>query len=163
FRCGSLTVANRVVMAPMTRVHSPGGIPGPDVAAYYKRRAEGGAGLIITEGTWIPHHAASNEENAPRFYGDDAMAGWRKGVAEVHAAGGKIMPQLWHTGLTRRPKAENIYKDIVEDLTKKVSPSGYVMPDEKVGEGMTTAEIETLIEAYAAGAETAEKAGFDGV
>src|SRR5208283_1155497 len=101
-----LHLSNRIVMAPMTRCFSPGGVPGADVAAYYRRRAESGVGLIVTEGTWIPHHAASNEENAPRFYGDDALAGWRHVVAEVHAAGGKIMPQLWHTGLTRRPVLE---------------------------------------------------------
>src|ERR1700740_242043 len=70
FRYGPLTLSNRIVMAPMTRCFSPGGVPGPDVAAYYRRRAEGGVGLIVTEGTWIDHHAAANEENAPRFYGE---------------------------------------------------------------------------------------------
>jgi 2,4-dienoyl-CoA reductase-like NADH-dependent reductase (Old Yellow Enzyme family) len=163
FHSGPLSLANRIVMAPMTRCFSPGGVPGADVAAYYRKRVEGGVGLILTEGTWIPHHAASNEENAPRFYGADALQGWAHVVAEVHAAGGKIMPQLWHTGLSRRPKAPGVYDDIVEDLSKKVSPSGYVMPGEKVGEGMDAAEAEAVIEAYAQGAETAEKLGFDGV
>ncbi len=50
-RIGSLNVKNRIVMAPMTRSLSPNGVPGPDVAAYYRRRAEGGVGLIVTEGT----------------------------------------------------------------------------------------------------------------
>ncbi|RYE60866.1 MAG: NADH:flavin oxidoreductase [Hyphomicrobiales bacterium] len=163
FRLGRFTLPNRIVMAPMTRGFSHGGIPGPDVAEYYRRRAAGGVGLIITEGTWIEHPAASNDENAPRFYGEDALSGWRRVVDGVHAEGGRIMPQLWHTGLTRRPVAEHIYDAINEDLSRKVSPSGYVMPGEKVGEGMTEREIAEVIEAYARGAETAEKLGFDGI
>lgn len=163
FNLGRCTLANRIVMAPMTRACSPGGVPGADVAAYYRRRAEGGVGLIITEGTWINHPAASNDENAPRFHGEDALDGWRRVVEEVHAAGGLIMPQLWHTGLTRRPVSEHIYDAIEEDLSAKVSPSGYVMPGEKVGEGMSESEIAALIEAYAEGAETAERLGFDGI
>lgn len=163
FSHGALHLANRIVMAPMTRCFSPGGVPGADVAAYYRRRAEAGIGLIVTEGAWIPHPAAANEENAPRFYGEDALSGWRHVVAEVHAAGGKIMPQLWHTGLTRRPVLENLYAPVVEDLSLKVSPSGYVMAGEKVGEGMSHGEIETLIAAYAQAALTAKTLGFDGV
>lgn len=162
-RLGRYTLPNRIVMAPMTRARSPGGVPGADVAAYYRRRAEGGVGLIITEGTWIDHPAASNDENAPRFHGEDALAGWRRVVDEVHSAGGLIMPQLWHTGLTRRPVSEHIYDAIEEDLSIKVSPSGYVMPGEKVGEGMTERQIADVVDAYAKGAETAERAGFDGI
>ena len=163
FQLNRITLPNRLVMAPMTRSRSLGGVPGADVAAYYRRRAEGGIGLIMTEGTWIPHPAAANEENVPRLYGDDALAGWRRVVEAVHAAGARIMPQLWHTGLTRRPEAQNIYENIVEDLSVKVSPSGYVMPGEKVGDGMTSAEIEAVIAAYSSAAATAERLGFDGV
>jgi 2,4-dienoyl-CoA reductase-like NADH-dependent reductase (Old Yellow Enzyme family) len=163
FALGRYVLPNRIVMAPMTRARSPMGVPGADVAAYYRRRAEGGVGLIITEGTWIDHPAASNDESAPRFHGEDALAGWRRVVDEVHATGGLIMPQLWHTGLTRRPVSEHIYDVIEEDLSAKVSPSGFVMPGEKVGEGMTESEIADLVEAYAQGAATAEKLGFDGI
>ncbi len=163
FPLGRSMLQNRIVMAPMTRTFSPGGVPGPDVAAYYRRRAEGGVGLIITEGTWINHRGASNDENAPRFYGEDALSGWRRVVEDVHAAGGKIMPQLWHTGLTRRPVSEHIYDAIDEDLSVKVSPSGYVMPGERVGDGMSDNDIAAIIEAYAEGAETAERLGFDGI
>jgi 2,4-dienoyl-CoA reductase-like NADH-dependent reductase (Old Yellow Enzyme family) len=160
---GGYTLPNRLVMAPMTRCFSPRGVPGPDVAAYYRRRVEGGLGLIITEGTWIDHPAASNEENAPRFYGEDALAGWAEVARQVHAAGGRIMPQLWHVGLSRRPAADYIYEEIVEDLSGKVSPSGYVMPGEKVGEPMSTATAEAIIAAYAKAARSAEALGFDGV
>src|ERR1700690_1413542 len=98
-----LTLPNRIVMAPMTRSKSPGGVPGANVAAYYRRRAEGGTGLIVTEGTFIPHPSAGFNPDVPRFYGDDALAGWKRVVEDVHAAGGKIFPQIWHVGLSARP------------------------------------------------------------
>src|SRR2546425_10176525 len=93
-----LRLPNRIVMAPMTRAASPDGVPGPDVAAYYRRRAEGGVGLIVTEGTWVPHPSAGFNPRVPRFYGDDALSGWRRVVEEVHGAGAHIVPQLWHVG-----------------------------------------------------------------
>src|SRR3546814_9843570 len=86
-------------MAPMTRHFAFGGVPTDDVAAYYRRRAEADVGLIVTEGAWVEHPGASNDPNIPRFYGEDALAGWRKVLAEVRAVGGKIIPQLWHIGL----------------------------------------------------------------
>src|ERR1700748_2392032 len=94
----SLELANRIAMSPMTRSSSPAGIPGPDVAQYYARRAEGGTGLIVTEGVAIEHPSAVDNANVPHMYGDDALAGWRAVVDGVHAAGGKIIPQLWHVG-----------------------------------------------------------------
>src|SRR3954452_445047 len=69
FRLKGLTLPNRIVMAPMTRSKSPGQIPGADVAAYYRRRIEGGVGLILTEGTSPEHRAASNDVNVPAFFG----------------------------------------------------------------------------------------------
>ena len=92
------TLRNRVVMSPMTRYRSPGGIPTNEVAAYYARRAHGGVGLIITEGVAINDPAAVDNENIPRMYGDAARAGWRVVVDRVHEAGGVIFPQLWHMG-----------------------------------------------------------------
>src|SRR3984885_2375905 len=99
FQLKGLTLANRIVMAPMTRSHSPGGVPGPDVAAHYRRRAEGGVGLIITEGTYPPHPAAGFDPKVPHLYGEAALNGWRRVVDQVHAAGGHIFSQLWHLGL----------------------------------------------------------------
>jgi 2,4-dienoyl-CoA reductase-like NADH-dependent reductase (Old Yellow Enzyme family) len=163
FHNKSLSLSNRIAMAPMTRAFSLGGVPGADVAAYYRRRAEGGVGLIITEGTWIPHSSASNEENAPRFYGEDALAGWAEVVREAHAGGAQIVPQLWHVGLTHRPKAPNIYDDVAEDFSHRVSPSGYVGIEDKIAEGMTHDDAEAVIEAYATAAATAKELGFDGV
>ena len=98
---GNLTLKNRIVMSPMTRQFSPGGVPTEDVAAYYRRRAEGGAGLIITEGTGIEDIAALDSPAIPVLYGDAALAGWKRVVDGVHAAGGRIFPQLWHQGVLR--------------------------------------------------------------
>src|SRR5262245_27133308 len=98
FSIKQLTLPNRIVMAPMTRSQSPGGVPGENVAAYYRRRAEAGVGLIMTEGTWVPHPSAGFNPRVPRFYGEDALAGWKRVADEVHAAGGRLFPQLWHVG-----------------------------------------------------------------
>lgn len=95
---GRLTLPNRIVMAPMTRSHSPEGVPPAEVASYYRRRAEGGVGLITTEGVVIDRPASKNDPNVPHMYGDAALAGWARVVEEVHAAGGLIAPQLWHVG-----------------------------------------------------------------
>lgn len=77
FECKSLALRNRVVMALMTRSKCPNGIPGPDVAAYYRRRAEGGVGFIIIEGTMVDRPAASADVNIPNFHELGSLAGWR--------------------------------------------------------------------------------------
>src|ERR1700704_1276903 len=102
FTFKSLTLPNRIVMAPMTRAFSPGGVPGPDVAAYYRRRAEKGVGLIITAGTVIAHPASSSNPAVPYFHGEEALAGWAGVLAAVRGVGGRIMPQLWHVGALRK-------------------------------------------------------------
>ncbi|HET8611891.1 MAG TPA: NADH:flavin oxidoreductase [Sphingomonas sp.] len=159
---GGLRLPNRIVMAPMTRCFSPGGVPGKNVAAYYRRRAEGGVGLIVTEGAWVPHWAASNDDSAPRFHGEDALAGWKHVADEVHAAGGRIAPQLWHVGLSRKPDVENLYVRRT-DYSRAVSPSGILDIGNKVGEPVGEGEIEAIVAAYARAAADAERLGFDGV
>ena len=99
FRVQSLELPNRIVMAPMTRAFSPGGVPGEDVAAYYRRRAEAGVGLIVTEGTYPPHPSAGFDPKVPHLYGEAALNGWRNVVDQVHGAGGHIFSQIWHLGL----------------------------------------------------------------
>jgi len=101
YRLNALDLPNRVVMAPMSRYVSLGGVPTAEVAAYYRRRAENGVGLIITEGTGIDRPAALNDPNMPLFHGEAALAGWKKVVDEVHATGGRIAPQLTHVGQKR--------------------------------------------------------------
>ena len=156
FRLNGLALPNRIVMAPMTRRHSPGGIPGPDVAAYYRRRAEAGVGLIITEGTWIAHPTAAQGMNVPDFHGA-ALEGWAHVLAEVKAAGGRIMPQLWHVGMRRYP-AESPNPDIAA-----IGPSGITLEGEEVGRPMSQRDIDVLIDAYGQGAEAAFRLGFDGI
>jgi 2,4-dienoyl-CoA reductase-like NADH-dependent reductase (Old Yellow Enzyme family) len=151
----SLRLANRIVMAPMTRNRSPGGVPGADVAAYYRRRAEGGVGLIITEGTYIPHPGAGFSPDVPRFHGEDALAGWQRVVEQVHAAGGRIFPQLWHVGIA--PPADR------ELGPGAVGPSGLVRPGEQLREPMTQQDIDAVIHAYGEAAASAQRLGFDGV
>ncbi len=157
FKLKGLTLPNRIVMAPMTRSKSPGQVPGEDVAAYYRRRAEGGVGLIITEGTAPDHPVALNDDGVPNFHGEEALAGWSRVLKEVKAAGGHIMPQLWHTGLMRKAgQGPNAH------LPGK-GPSGLARPDKKVGEPMTQSEIDEVIAGYATSAGHAKRLGFDGV
>src|SRR5258706_7211654 len=88
FTDGTLALRNRFVMAPMTRTKSPGGTLGDDVVEYYRRRARHGVGLIVTEGTTVGHRVATYHPDVPRFHGEEALAGWKKVVAAVHAEGG---------------------------------------------------------------------------
>ncbi|OUS75986.1 12-oxophytodienoate reductase [Paenibacillus sp. MY03] len=133
FTLGKLSLSNRTVMAPMTRQKSPNGVPGPDVAAYYRRRAENGVGLIITEGTVINHADSSNQENVPFFYGEDALNGWANVLSEVHEAGGKIVPQIWHMG------ARGNVNEYSQD------------------------EIVGIVQEFAKAAAQAKRLGFDGI
>ncbi len=157
FESDKLSLKNRVVMAPMTRSFSPGGVPTDDVAAYYARRAKHGVGLIITEGTTVNQSGASFDANIPTFHGKEALAGWKKVVDAVHAEGGKIAPQLWHVGMTRKvgtgPNPE----------APSVGPSGLVLPGKKFGEPMTETEIKETIAAFAQGAADAKELGFDAI
>jgi 2,4-dienoyl-CoA reductase-like NADH-dependent reductase (Old Yellow Enzyme family) len=157
FSINKLRLPNRIVMAPMTRSFSPGGVPGADVAAYYRRRAENQVGLIVTEGAVINHPASTNDPRVPHFYGEAALAGWARVAAEVHAAGGRIMPQIWHVGMVRR------MGDKPNPEAPPIGPSGLFKPGVKVMEPMSEAEIESVIAAYGEAAADARRLGFDGV
>ncbi|MDE1173070.1 MAG: NADH:flavin oxidoreductase [Parvibaculaceae bacterium] len=154
---GRGTLRNRFVMAPMTRMFSPQGVPTADVCAYYRARARGGAGLIITEGTYINHPAANGEPRIPAFHGARPLEAWKRIVDAVHEEGGMIIPQIWHYGLMRRPGVE-----------PDPSVPGYsAMAIEENGETvvrqMTQQDIDDAVSAYAEAAEAAERLGFDGV
>ena len=155
FTIKNLVLTNRIVMAPMTRAKSPGGVPGPEVAAYYRRRAEGGVGLIITEGTYVPRPTAGFQPDVPHFYGEQSLAGWKRVAEEVHLAGGKIFPQLWHVGLTQAPDGSL--------PSNADSPSGFFKPGEKGAQPMTQQVIDNVIRAFGEAAESAKRLGFDGV
>jgi N-ethylmaleimide reductase len=94
-KAGDLSLSNRIAMAPLTRNRSPGAVPGPHAVEYYTQRAS--AGLLITEATAISHQGQGYAD-VPGLYGDDQLAAWRKVTDAVHAAGGKIVTQLWHVG-----------------------------------------------------------------
>ncbi len=157
FRLGALELPTRVVMAPMTRNFSPGGVPNAKVVEYYRRRAAAGVGLIVSEGTTVGHKAANGYPNVPRFYGEDALAGWKQVVDAVHAEGGRIVPQLWHVGSVRRLGVE-----------PDASVPGYG-PMEKAKDGkvlvhgMSKADIQDVIAAFAQAARDAQAIGMDGV
>jgi 2,4-dienoyl-CoA reductase-like NADH-dependent reductase (Old Yellow Enzyme family) len=157
FRLKSLSLPNRIVMAPMTRSKSPGQIPGEDVARYYAWRAEGGVGLILTEGTSPEHLSASADANVPAFFGEASLKGWANVLKDVKAEGGHIMPQLWHQGVIRHP-GTGPYPD-----KPSMSPSGLARPGKRVAEPMTQTDIDAVVEAFAKSAGYAKALGFDGV
>lgn len=162
FSINQLTLPNRILMAPMTRNRSPGNIPGQDVAAYYRRRAEGGVGLIITEGTHINHASASAYVDVPFFYGEQALNGWQRVVDEVHAAGGKIAPQLWHVGALRGLGLPGTSLDPYPEVPA-FTPSGLLKPGRSSGHTMTQQDIDDVVAAFAQGAADAQRLGFDGI
>ncbi len=92
---GAIPLANRVVMAPLTRNRSPQAIPQPRTALYYAQRAS--AGLIVTEATAISHQGQGYAD-VPGLYAPDQLDGWRRVTDAVHADGGRIVVQLWHVG-----------------------------------------------------------------
>ena len=156
FTVKSLTLPNRIVMAPMTRSFSPGGIPTEDVTAYYRRRAEGGVGLIVTEGTVVERPAARNDAAVPVFHGE-ALPEWKKVVEAVHAAGGLIAPQIWHVGSARGQGKD------WQPLGRVDSPSGLVAPDKLKYEPMTEEDVADTIHAFGRSARAAKDLGFDAV
>lgn len=141
FQYKGLNLNNRFVMAPMTRTFAPDGVPTQLVADYYSRRAAAGVGLIITEGTVVNRPSAKNQKDIPDFHGDAALKAWGKVVQDVHAAGGKIAPQLWHVGNT--PYGWE-------------APAPFESPD-----AMTLQDIEDTIKAFADAAANAKRLGFD--
>ncbi|KHS74112.1 NADH:flavin oxidoreductase [Pectobacterium brasiliense] len=153
FTLKGLTLPNRIVMAPMTRGMAENGIPGPAQTEYYRRRAEGGVGLILTEGTVVDRPASRNMPGIPLFHGEAALAGWDAVAKAVHAAGGRIGPQIWHTGSTHGRGWE-------PDAPVE-SPSGIVGPDEPRGVVMTEEDIADTVAAFARAAADAKRLGFD--
>ena len=170
----TLHLRNRIVMAPMTRQASPGGVPGADVAAYYRRRAAAEVGLIITEGIGVDHPSAlgagsMGEANVSVLHGD-AVAAWRTVVDGVHAAGGKIMPQLWHMGVIRRsgtgpqPGAPSMRPSgLWGPADRAMMPPDYLADVLPPTTPMTESDIADVIAAFGRSAANAAAAGFDGI
>jgi 2,4-dienoyl-CoA reductase-like NADH-dependent reductase (Old Yellow Enzyme family) len=157
FTCKSLTLGNRFLMAPMSRYFAPGGIPGSDIADYYRRRIEGGIAGVVTEGVAIDVPGAVAAENIPDFHGEQALAGWRRVVGDVQTAGGAFIPQLWHVGGC----IDFNFPDAQHDPL--VSPSGLVGPDMAGGRVMSEEDIADVISSFARGARDAVAIGCDAI
>lgn len=155
FSLKSLNIKNRIVMAPMTRSFSPNGVPTADVAAYYRKRAEGEVGLILSEGTVIDRVSSSNDANIPHFYGDKALAGWQNVINDVHTAGGAMGPQIWHMGIMDNHRSGWVPSQPFE------GPSGLDRPGFNNGNTMTDADIADTIAAFGRAAADAKRLGFD--
>lgn len=156
FDVGSLRLKNRFVMAPMTRSRSPGGVPTDEVAAYYAKRAPH-LGLIVTEGTYVGHPSAGTSDKVPRFYGDDALQGWKRVADAVHGVGGLIVPQLWHVGLARQEGAPP-HPD-----APILTPSGIGLDGQPRGVAAEQADLDAVVAAFTEAAVAAQRLGFDGV
>jgi 2,4-dienoyl-CoA reductase-like NADH-dependent reductase (Old Yellow Enzyme family) len=154
FRIKTLSLKNRIVMSPMTRSRAPDGVPGKANAAYYRRRAENEVGLILSEGTVIDRPASRNEAGIPFFHGEAALAGWREIIEEVHAAGGKMGPQIWHVGAVPGQSGW-------EPNAPVESPSGLLAPGKPRGVAMKLEDIADTISAFGRAAANARKTGFD--
>lgn len=154
FKGGNLSLPNRIVMAPMTRSFSPGHVPNDDVVAYYRRRAEGGVGLILSEGVSPNTVTASGTPNVPNIVTADAKAGWRKVSDAVTAAGGRMGLQIWHEGPYRNPKNSE-HPD-----TPSWSASGFKVPGKPIGAPMSEAEIETAITEFVDAIVATKALGF---
>lgn len=168
-RIRGLDLPNRVVMSPMTRTASPGGVPTVEVAQYYRRRAEGGTGLIVSEGVGVDHPSAMDHPDVPNLHDPAARDGWRRAVDAVHEAGGRIAPQLWHVGPlfgAMRP-ANGVTPMRPSGLWGEPGVTSY--PQEYVDRAalpsaaMTDRDIADVIAAYADAAGTAVELGFDAV
>jgi len=166
-KAGDIDLANRIVMAPLTRNRSPRAVPAPITATYYEQRAS--AGLIITEATAITQQGQGYAD-VPGLYSDEQLAGWKHVTDKVHAAGGKIVVQLWHVGRIS-------HTSLQKDDGKPVAPSAlrakaktYIIEDGK-GKFVETSEpraleideIPGLVADYRRAARAAIDNGFDGV
>jgi 2,4-dienoyl-CoA reductase-like NADH-dependent reductase (Old Yellow Enzyme family) len=156
FNLKTLHLKNRFVMAPMTRSFSPDGVPPAAVAEYYRKRAAGEVGLILSEGTVVDRPAASADSNIPRFHGEAAFAGWRQVVDAVHLAGGRMGPQIWHQGVVASHRSGWLPPAPFE------GPSG-LLNGSKAGVAMSIDDIEATIAAFARAAADAKRLGFDTV
>lgn len=154
---------NRIVMPPMGIHWAEGGVPDAAVAEYYARRAAGGASLLITEGTFIDHPVAAHNPGYLSMSSDEAYDGWEQVVRRVHEENGLILPELWHCGLVY--PSENLRRGDLEYRSewRMMSPSGFIMPGQRVCDPMARKDMEEVIESFTRCAVRSIAIGFDGV
>jgi len=168
---GRIQLANRVVMAPLTRNRAPGAIPTPLMATYYTQRADpqNGAGLIVSEATAISHQGQGYSD-VPGIWSDEQVAAWKKVTDSVHAAGGKIVVQLWHVGrishVDLQPGGQApVAPSALRANTKTVLIRDGVpsFEDTSMPRALTLDELPGIVDDYRRAARNAIAAGFDGV
>ncbi len=162
---GTLTLPNRIVMAPLTRNRATpdGDVPNSLIAEYYAQRAS--AGLIISEGTQISPEGKGYIQT-PGIYSPAQVAGWKNVTDAVHAKGGRIFAQLWHVGrvshTSLQPNGQApVAPSAITAKTKAFTPAGFA--DASPPRALETPEIKRAVEDYRKAAENAKAAGFDGV
>ena len=166
-KVGDLALPNRIVMAPLTRNRAPDAIPTPLMATYYAQRAS--AGLLITEATAITHQAQGYAD-VPGLYGSEQLDGWKRVTQAVHAAGGRIVVQLWHVGrvshsLLQPHHAAPVAPSVITAKTKTVLIQDGVptFVDTSEPRALQAEEIPGIVQNYRHAAMNAIAAGFDGV
>lgn len=162
YRLGGLTLPNRVVMAPMTRVRAAaGGLATPSMAAYYAQRAT--AGLIVSEGVQ-PNAIGQSNPGTPGLHTDEQVAAWRPVTDAVHTNGGRIFAQLMHGGRVSHPDTigeRPVGPSAVPAVGDVFTPSG--PRPAPLPRALETAEVPEHALSYARAARRAVDAGFDGV
>jgi len=148
---GRMKLANRFVMPAMQRGFCRDGRPLAALAAYYRRRVEGGVALIIGESCAIDHPTATAQPSAASMTAA-TRDGWAHCVEEVHEAGGRMLIQLWHEGAARKA-----------DDGQTISPSGLLTAGRVNGRAATITELEGVLQAYVTAARDAQDVGADGV
>lgn len=166
-KVGDITLPNRIVMAPLTRMRSqqPGNIPTALNAEYYAQRA--GAGLIISEATQISQQGQGYPAT-PGIYSPEQVAGWKLVTEAVHKAGGRIVLQLWHVGRISHASLQPGGALPVAPSAIPANNSGTYTADWKetpilMPRALETSEIAGIVADYKKAAENAKAAGFDGV
>ena len=168
---GSMHLANRVVMAPLTRNRAPGAVPTPLMVTYYTQRADpqNGAGLIVTEATAISHQGQGYSD-VPGIWSNEQVAAWRKVTDSVHAAGGKIVVQLWHVGrvshVDLQPGGQApVAPSAIQAKTKTVLIRNGVprFEDTSMPRALRLDELPGIVDDYRHAAKNAIAAGFDGI
>ena len=163
FTLGEIPLRNRVVMAPLTRSRSSDdGVPPPFAADYYAQRAS--AGLIVSEATNISPQARGYALT-PGIWSSAQVESWQRVTRAVHAGGGKIVLQLWHTGRISHPDLHNGALPVAPSAIK---PAGQAFTNKGLQDHVTpraleTDEIPAIVEDYRHAARCAQEAGFDGV
>lgn len=164
YKLGDITLSNRVVMGPLTRNRAGEGlVPSPFAAEYYAQRAS--AGLIIAEATQVSAQAQGYQDT-PGIYSDAQIEGWRKVTDAVHARGGHIFLQMWHTGRVSHSAVQPgglapVAPSAVCAEAKTYVNGGFVETSEP--RALLIEELPVVIDDFRSAAANAIRAGFDGV